>query len=306
MNTSRGTIAAFGMLNNPQYRQEPWRESIASRLQCFDAVVLVCGHEPDLATLAAAFPDAWKSGKLAAIYKPWPFPEWSYEELPRHLNAALSLARAQGCDWIVKLDIDTVFHERDMALLRRLLAKADRKKKWAISVRKLQFFTPRRYFKKASIPIILRVDAPIAYGVDDARYTDLCQPIVWDGESNASYNGVSYDIPLGKTIPKERVLKSRKLVVFNYDYTFRTYERSIELLFQIEMAHARFWGRGYSGLAPEAITRETAMRDFLALAKRRARAMRRRMRIERHPTSFQEALRSLDSAMWGYNLWGRV
>jgi len=61
--------------------------------------------------LNKAFPSECKSGKLKVVYKLWPFPEWSYEEFPKHLNTALDLVRGQNCDWAVKLDIDTVFHE---------------------------------------------------------------------------------------------------------------------------------------------------------------------------------------------------
>lgn len=303
--TESQKIAVFGMMNNPVYRQEPWRESVAQRLECFDAVCFVCGNEPDVAMLAEAFPNEWQSGKLKAIYKQWPFPEWSYEELPKHLNAALALARAQGCEWMMKLDIDTVVHEKDMKKLRRATAKAARKNKWVVSVPKLQFFSPERYFKKANLPIVIRSDAQIAYGFDETRYTDLCQPILWDGVSTVVHEGKAYDIPTGQSVPKKDIFISRRAKVFNYDFTFRTFERSVELLYQIEMAHARFWGRGYTGLPLEGITRETSMRDFLLLSRERLSRMRKRMKINAHPKHFQDALRHLASGQWGRDMWGK-
>jgi hypothetical protein len=299
-------IGAFGIMNNPEYRQEPWRESIAQRLECFDSVCLVCGHEPDIRMLADAFPEAWNNGKLKAVYKYWPFPEWSYEELPRHLNASLALAREQGCRWMVRLDIDTVVHENDMRYLRQAIEKADRKGKWAVSIRKLQFFKPGKYFKKAHVPLAINASKPIAYGFDMHVKTDLCQPIEWDGTSTVLMNGVSYDIPSGIGVTPEKILRSRRSKLYNYDFTFRTYDRSMELLYQIEMAHARFWGEGYSGRMMDAISRESAMEDFLKVARIRYDRMNRRMAIDDHPKHFQASLRALKPGQWGHDLWGKL
>ncbi len=299
-------IAAFGMLNNPIYRQEPWRESITHRLECFDVAVLVCGHEPDVAMLAEAFPLEWASGKLVAVYREWPFPEWSYEELPKHLNTALALAKEQGCEWVVKLDIDTVVHEKDYQKFRRVIARAHQRDKWLVSFSKLQFFRPQRYWRKSSMPIGLNTSKPIIYGYDETRYTDLCQPIVWDGVSTVVHNGVTYDIPKGAAVDERYIQKVREVHLYNYDFTYRTYERSVELLYQIEMAHARFWGKGYSGLPIDQITRETSMRDFLELSRHRYVRMRRRMNIADHPRHFQESLQGLEESQWGFALWNKI
>lgn len=299
-------IGTFGIMNNPEYRQEAWRESIAQRLAVFDVVCLVCGREEDLTMLADAFPKQWASGALKAVYKYWPFPEWSYEELPRHLNAALALAHEQKCHWMVKFDLDTVLHERDADRLRKEAARASQKGKWIISIPKLQFFTPTRYWCKGSLPIMINMDAPIAYGFDRTQYTDLCQPIVWDGHSTVVYNAVQYDIPSGDPVPADKIYRVRGITLFNYDFTFRTYERSIELLYQIEMAHARFWGKGYSGISIEHVSRETAMQDFLDLSKQRLTHMTKSMSIQNHPHNFQQTLRGLTPDQWGHHLWGKM
>lgn len=299
-------VGCFGIMNNPEYRQEPWRESISQRLECFDSVCLVCGHKEDLKMLEEAFPQEWKSERLKAVYKYWPFPEWSYEELAKHLNCALELAREQGCDWMIKLDIDTVFHEKDMGRVRKILQTAERKGKWLVSFPKLQFFTPNHFWKKSSIPLAVKMSSPVAYGFDKNKYTDLCQPIRWDGSSKAVYQGNTYDIPLGVSVPENKILKASGVYLYNYDFTFRTYERSVELLYQIEMAHARFWGKGYSGLLIEDITRETSMQDFLKLSKERYFEMRKKMDINAHPKHFQASLKSLGEPQWGFSLWGKI
>lgn len=298
-------IGTFGIMNNPEYRQEPWKESFRQRLECFDSVCVVCGHEPDIKMLKDEFPDEWNSGKLRAVYKYWSFPEWSYEELAKHLNAALVLAKEQECDWMVKLDIDTVFHEKDMIDVRRTIKRAHQKEKWLVSFGKRQFFVPTRYWKKSIIPLAVNTRAPIAYGFDKNTYTDLCQPIEWDGVSTAVHNGKSYDIPLGELVSPKKIYKVRNIELYNYDFTYRTYERSIELLYQIEMAHARFWGKGYTGLPIGKISRETSMHDFLELSKDRYKNMKKSMKIIDHPKHFKASLVALTKEQWGFSLWDK-
>ena len=296
-------VGSFGIMNNPEYRQEPWQENIRSRLDFFDVVCMVCGNKGDLDLLAKNFPAEWKSGKLKAVYKPWPFPEWSYEELPKHLNLALELVRQQGCNWGVKLDIDTVFHEKDYKKFRDIINKAQNRKKLLVSFEKLQFFKPVYCWVKSNIPVAVNLSAPISYGFDKEHYNDLCQPILWNTSSKFLLNGKKYDIPSGHTVSKNKILKIRKLYLYNYDYTFRTYERSVELLYQIEMAHARFWGKGYSGLTIDKINKETAINDFLQTSNERYCHMKKKMKIKNHPKYFQNSLINLIPAQWGYNLW---
>ncbi len=299
-------IGVFGIMNNPEYRQEPWKESIQNRLEIFDSVCIVCGNEADIEMLQKQFPHEWSNGKLKAIYKFWPFPEWSYEELAKHLNSALSLVKKQECDWAIKLDIDTVFHEKDKKNLIKSISLADKKDKWLVSFGKLQFFLPTFYWKKGNLPIAINLKKPIAYGFDENKYTDLCQPIEWDGYTLTSFKGEKYEIPVGEVVDDKRVLRIDDVKLYNYDFTFRTYERSIELLYQIEMAHARFWGKSYSGIPIESISRETSICDFLKLSKDRFKNMSKKMEISGHPRHFQIVLQNLNKDQWGFGLWDKI
>lgn len=298
-------IGTFGMLNNPEYRQEPWRESIAQKLLCFDVVCLVCGNKGDIAMLKAQFPEAYGT-KLLPVYREWPFPEWSYEQLPQHLNEALELARFSGCQWAVRLDVDTVVHERDIAELRHAIAEADRAGKWLAAVQKMQFFMPTKYYEKGKMPLCVNLQKPVAYGFDTTRYTDLCQPIEWDGKTKLFFNGKHYDVPVGTAVSEEKVLQVSKVKLFNYDHTFRTQERATELLYEIECAHARFWGQGYNKKQLHEITRESAMADFIGLSLGRYQRMQLSMEIGKHPKHFQAILSGLQYPQWGFALWGKA
>jgi hypothetical protein len=146
----------------------------------------------------------------------------------------------------------------------------------------------------------------VVYGFDKNTYTDLCQPIVWDKVTTVDFGGKLYPIPAGSVVGEGRIYKTSRVCVFNYDFTFRTYEKSIELLYQIEMAHARFWGKGYSGLPLSEITRETSMNDFLHTSSERFKRMNKKMKIRQHPHHFQESLSHLTPKDWGYCLWNKL
>jgi len=297
-------IGMFGILNNPQYRQEPWWESIRQNLECFDCVSLVCARQEDIDMIRAEFPNEEREGRLWMSQMDWPFPEWSYEMLPMHLNAAMRQCKRMGCDWGVKLDVDTVLHEKDIYEMRSWVKRADAKGKWAATIEKYQFFKPTRCYEKGKIPLFINLKKSIAYGFDIERYTDLCQPIKWDTESKAVVNGKKYDTPLGHTIPADKMGVIPGVHVWNYDYTLRTKERAIELLYWIEKAHDKFWGKGYVNRSGDDITRESAFQDFINLSMGRWQKMNTEKKIEDHPKYFQDLLRKLKPEQWGYDLWG--
>lgn len=299
-------IGMFGILNNPEYRQEPWRESIAQNLLCFDSVALVCVRQEDIDLIGQAFVDDVRTGKLRMIQKDWPFPEWSYEQLPMHLNAALALCRDQGCDWGIKLDVDTVLHEKDAFEMREWVKRADKAGKYVATIEKYQFFMPTHCYEKGKVPLFINLKKAVAYGFDIERYTDLCQPINWDGKQRAVVNGKKYDIPLGRSLSDDKKGVIAGCHVWNYDYTFRTYERARELLYWIEKAHDKFWGKGYLHESGDTITPDSAMRDFLQLSTGRWQKMGKRTRIDEHPVHFQEILSRLTYQQFGYGLWGKV
>ena len=293
------------MITDPEYRQDPWRESIAQMLSLFEKVVVVYGRREDADLLVDVFGTEVKDGRLVCVYLDWPQPSWSYEELPRHLNAGLAKAREIGLDWVVKFDIDNAVHEVDSMALRNKIAEADRFGRWVAVLEKYQFFSPGLCYQKGRIPIVVNLKKPIAYGFDQGRYTDLCQPIEWDGTTTASVNGRDTDIPAGKSIGKDRTYDTG-VHVWNYDYTWKTYDRAQELLYHFDRSHAMFWGKGYSGKALDEITPESAMADFLALAQGRFKKMILSKSVLAHPKHFIPGLRSLTGEQFGHGFWGKL
>jgi hypothetical protein len=301
-------VGAFTMVTDPDHRQDPWREGIAQMIEVFDAVVVVCGREKDIDMIRTHFKNT--EGKLFLIYLDWPQPEWSYDELPKHLNLGLQTLRDMGCDWAVRLDIDTCVHEQDKHMLKCKLGLAMEHGQWVASFEKYQFVKPGICYEKGKVPLAVRLTAPIAYGFDRKGYGDLCQPIIWDGKTMLVMNKPpgppkEYDIPIGERVPQEKVFTMRAMHVWNYDYTFKTKERATELLFQFDKAHERFWGQGYSGLKGPEITPESALADFLVLQGERWKRMIKPKELSEHPKHFQQSLGALSCEQFGFDLWDK-
>lgn len=301
---SKIKIGAFTIITDAEYRQDPWKESINQMLRVFDYVVVVHGSISDAELVSKEFGGNFNK-RLFLKYLYWPQPEWSYDELPKHLNLGLNTLRELGCKWAVKLDIDMAIHEADENALRVAIRTADRHGRWLVSLEKYQFFKPTKCYEKGKIPIGVNLEKPIAYGFDFDRYTDLCQPIKWDGVTDAMVNGKKTGIPGGRRIEESSIFSS-PVHVWNYDYTFKTEERSKELIYEFDKAHERFWGQGYSGKKGDEITQESAMHDFIMLSTGRWQKMIKEKKIENHPIAFQESLMNLTSPQFGFDLWGKI
>lgn len=288
------------MITNPDYRQDPWRESLRQALLVFDEVVVVCGDPEDPARVKQEFPDQ----PIVPVYLDWPQPEWTYDELARHLNFGLEKCRAMHADWVIKFDIDCLFHENSKSQFRQCLGAMKAHGDILAQFEKLQFFLVGRAYEKGKIPLGINMAFNVGYGVDKSRYTDLCQPIILSGDV-VQYRQGKHPIPKGDPVP-ERKMKPTGIHVWNYDYSFKTYDRALELLYHFDRAHANWWGAGYHGRMLEDITPETAMAEYLALIKGRVEKCKKIFRPEDHPRFIQDRIRNIKPEEFGHSLWGKT
>lgn len=309
-------ISAFTMITNPDWRQDPWRESIRQAMQVFDEVIVVYGrkeddlllqNDPIIHELESKNRNALEP-KLKFYYLEWPQPEWSYEELAIHLNFALE--KCTG-DWAVKFDIDTMFHEKDIFNIHQHLMHFASKHFTLASFQKHQFFLADRCYEKGRVNFAInrkdRIGSKICYGYDVGRYTDLCQPIIPDGSMHSfERNGVkTKPIPRGVSVPKERI-GNTGISVMNYDYTFKTEDVARELLFIHDKAHASFWGASYSGVQPNEITRDTSFNDYLGLVSGRLQKCIKLFKPNDHPKYIRDRIKNIRPEEFGSNLWGKI
>lgn len=297
-------VIGITIFTNPDYRQDPARECVRQILEVCDEVVVVFGAESDrgiIRQLQNEYPD-----RIVAEYLEWKQPEWTMDELPKHLNRALEIARERGCDWIIKFDSDCFFHEKDRDELRKALEAQLEEPTIAMMIEKTNVITVTHVLQKSDVPFCIKANSPIWYGQNLNHYTDLCQPIMWDGKTMYEANDdKTKTIPAGFEIPKE-LIKRTGVWQFNYGYMFKTYERSVELLYWFDIAHALWWGFGWHKRVITAITPETAMREFIVMMKERVERCNKKMTLIDHPKHIQPRLRSLGKEHFGYDFWGLI
>lgn len=294
-------IIGLTLVTNPDYRQDPWRESIRQMLNFADLVVVICGRAEDVVQLKNEFNE-----KVEAHYMDWPQPEWDYSELPRHLNFGLEVCRQYKPDWIIKFDIDCFFHEKNRREFLRQLAAARAHNAILGQVEKLQFTLCDQAYEKGKMPMLLNLNCGIqlCFGWNRDKDTDLCQPIVPDGQFMKGQNPAGYEVPTGTSVPERRIFKIGGMHVWNYDYTFKTKDRAKELLYYFDKAHAKYFGFGYSKKKDADITAEQALDDFIKLQQSRRQQPQRTILSGDHPLEIRKKIIQIKPACYGFNCWG--
>ena len=116
-------ISIFTSYTNPEKRMDPWVESLQCYREFADEVVVV-GED------------------------------WEYEFSFDHIGKTFQQGFEESSgDWVIKMDIDTVFHENDFDKLRSYLYKY--KDVPGLCLTKKQIFTPERFHTKARMCFVL-------------------------------------------------------------------------------------------------------------------------------------------------------
>lgn len=298
-------IAGIVTITNPDYRQDPARECIRQMLEVVDIAIIVYGRGLDLPEVIMQFMTEFPD-RVIPVYLEWPQPEWTLDELPKHLNAGLEKAREIGADWCIKFDADYFIHEDDKWSLRHRLEQGLVNDCMTMSLEKAQCTIPFKIRQKGDIPICINLKHPICYGQNIDHYTDLCQPIIWDGKTMISCNDdPKYAIPYGSEIPKNRNERTG-VWIWNYGYSFKTYERAKELLYWFDLSHAFWWGMGWYQIPKDEITREKSMEHHLKASEGRMAANKKEAPLAIHPKHIQKKISELTPEEFGHSLWGKI
>lgn len=296
-------ITGITIFTNPDYRQDPARECVRQMLEVCDEAVIVYGWLGDqeiVEQLQREYP-----GRIRAEYLDWPQPEWTLEELPKHLNYALAIARYHGADWIIKFDSDSFIHEKDAADLRLALEQQLDTNVLAMMLEKANVLSPNLVLQKSDVPFCIKAKSPIVYGQDLDHYTDLCQPILWDNISYCAASDEKLKIPAGRCIARE-LIKRTGIWQYNYGYSFKTYDRARELLYWFDIAHIKWWGVSWFKRSKQALSEDVSMADYLTMMRGRIKKATKRMELRDHPKHIQQRLRTLEPEQFAYNFWGLI
>lgn len=261
-------LSILTTITNPEKRQDKWHEALACYLDLADEVIVVDGT-----LLAPLIKSSKIISKIKYIFLPWS-DEWSWEELPKHLNTGLDQCTG---DWVLKLDIDQFIHEKDFVKLRTKLEEADSKYYPTASLSKFTVFSPTKAFQKGQIPIAInrRSKSKIAFGLDPKIRTDLCYPILVAGWKEI--NG--YKLPIGNVIEKTFRTGIR---LYNYDYFFKDLEFSLSEFERFARAYERFFK-----------TKPFSAETFLALRRAYSRKTNYKLSLDDHPKYIRKAVREV-------------
>jgi glycosyltransferase involved in cell wall biosynthesis len=259
-------------------RDPNWKAALESYRQFADEIIVVDGS----CTLKS-------DGDMKVVHYHWPW-DWSWEELPKHLNKGLEAASG---DWVIRCDIDYIFHENDIPLIRKRLAM--RGLVPIGSFHKNSLVTRDGYYVKGSVPMAInkgQFSDRIQFGKADNMRTDLCYPIY---VKDISEDGVPY----GRF--REEAIVPVRLPFYNYDYTFKTKEETRREFWRFSQAYYRYFKEWRFGS-----TEEESFDYFVNMMKMRLTRNIRPITIEEHPVFIREAVRNMTPEMFGYNGWGML
>ncbi len=242
-------ISIITSYTDPETRMDPWKESVACYEKLADEVIV-----------------------LGENFKK----EFAFSDFGPMFDDGFN--KASG-DWVIKMDIDTIIHEKDFD---SLYASMKTYKDYpALSMRKFQFFTPYRFHTKSRMGMVLNKKR-----FKNVKFNgggDGCDPTV---------NGIHID---EKNVPRV------KIPFWNYDSTFKTKE----VISEDRARFARAWHRTFGDYGnrggPDP---EVAFDAWYKMVNERFSKHVFKASISDHPIFIQSKLKSLNENHFGFNLFG--
>jgi hypothetical protein len=234
---------------NPEERMDPWKEALA----CYE----------DLAD------------EVVRAGQDWPY-EFSWDYIGKTFNESFELATG---DWVIRMDLDYFFHEKNFQGIRNILSKNFDKP--AVAFPKVQFFTPERYALKTNIVIAYNKKNFPHIKLDGGG--DLCLPTINGKEILPS------DVPISN------------IWLWNYDSMFKTKE----VIAKDRARFARAWYRYFNNWgSEEGQDLEKAYDTWITMVKGRYAKHLKTININEHPKYIKDKIFNLDESQFGYNAFG--
>lgn len=270
------TLTIVTTATRPTERQDAWKEALRSYLDLADTVLILLGESIPSPTAQEIVETFHGEERLKFMLSPWPEEfEWSF--IGQQFNRAYQAAES---DWVIRSDLDYVFHEKDMVHIRNFLDfNPDIP---AASFWKYQFLLVDR-FQIKSRPVIAMNKKRFGTRIKLNGGGDLCQPTLDD-----------------IFLPSESVLEV-KAPIWNYDFCFK--DKMV-----IEKDFARFsraWQKTFGEYRLGGPDQESAFAYFRNMMMGRfLGSPHESVALEDHPRYIQPVLRSLKSDKFGYEGFG--
>jgi hypothetical protein len=268
-------LTIITMITKPDERQDKWREALQNYLELADEVVCVNGG-PHL-----------EYAGVKMLDMPWP-DDWDWQELPKHLNFAKEHATG---DWILKLDIDQLIHEKEFTKLRKVIETIPHDVD-VLSLMKFNFVAKMRYLVKNTQPILFRNKPEIGFGYAlDFPNGDCCMPIkILEWES-------VYGMPVGETMYHMHT----DCAYWNFSYTFKTKDVAREHYLRMCRAYRRFYkddGLGHDD--------RSSWEQFMEMTYAKYVKTHSEAALSEIPWTLRGAIQNLKPEEKGFNFWGEV
>ena len=262
-------LTIFTTITDPERRGDHWHESIQNYCELADQVVVVDGSE---------VPHSFDDPKIKVVHQIWP-KEFHWLDISRAFQRGYD--EADG-DWVIHMDLDWLFHERDFETIKQTLHY--RRHEPALSFWKFQFILPDRYQLKSRL--VLAVNKK-EYGdrikFDGGGEQDLCQP--------------SLD---GKYLSPGDVEEAR-IPFYNYEKMTKTKAQIAEDSGRMDRAYYKQFGR-YQ-LSQDG-TDEQAFNGYMHMVTGRFNKPQKEIDLDSHPQVIQDTIKNLTSDQLGYSLFG--
>ena len=242
-------ISVITSFTNPEKRMDPWKEA----LKCYESFadeVVVTGQD---------LKEEFEFSDIGIMFQE-------------------GFEKAKG-DWVVKMDIDTLLHEKDFNELYNTMKKF--RDYPAISLRKFQFFSPDRYHMKSRMAMV--VNKKKFKNIKFNGGGDGCDPTI---------NGV---------LLNEKNIPISQIPFWNYDSVFKTKD----IIAKDRSRFARDWHRTYGSYGDRGgPDPETALNSWINMIEERYKKHIFKMPLNKHPSFIKEKIAKLDYSQFGDNLFG--
>lgn len=246
---NKPSLTIFTSMTNPDERNDPWRQA----LQCYEQL----------------------ADNVIVVGEKWPY-EFSWDTIGKTFQEGFEKCES---DWVIRMDIDYFFHEKDFLKIRNALSKFI--KFPVVAFPQYQFFNPKNYQIK----------------------TRLCLAFNKKAFPYIKLNGGG-DLTLATL---DNILINPKMVpninspIYQYDSTFRTKE----IIGEDRARFARAWFRYFGSYGDRGgPTNEEAYNAWYKMVLDRYPKHIFNLKINDHPKFIKESLNMLEPDQFGYNLFG--
>lgn len=261
------TVSIFTTITDPDQRGDNWMDAFRCYEEMADEVAVINGG----GNLGLA------SEKVIYQISPWP-QEFSWEFIGQQFQRGYEACTG---DWVIRMDLDTIFHEKDFERIRDVLEREPELP--CIAFSKYQFILPDRFNVKSRLILAVnkrRFGDRIRFDSGD----DLCQ-VSLDG-----YYIKPSDFP------------TMKVSVWNYECLLKT---RIQLL-EDKGRFARAWQRQFGEYKLGGPDNLSAYEKWLEMVKGRFAKPHQKIALSSHPKYIQDTIKNLTSEQWGYSGFGLI